>query len=403
MFLSFLYLLFPILLLVPQIGEATDRELQACKTYFPEGQALATQLYNEWLKENPRYYAHSGVRRPWKDSVVIKEMTQLFKEQIQQGDKDEKFMPDWIQAQLPNLSRDFVETSKGRIHYLKGGTGKKILVFFHGNPTWSFIWRKIIANLDPTKYTFIAPDLMNLGFSDSLAKPQLLSIQNEQESFKMENVVTAMDEFLKVINQSYSLESNPDVTLIVQDWGGPIGFGTALRNPDFFKKIVILNTGVGIPQELPDFQKKSHSLLAPLSQRWAPSLFGFIHKLSKVQHDPNSISGIVDKAYQYPLYLSDNLDMTVHYARMVPSRDTDKKIALESIELFEENENFLRNFNGPIQVVWGVSDPVLGEELEKTVKKILPEQTLYKKVLAGHFLQEECPIEIAESIENIQE
>ncbi|MEM7646791.1 MAG: alpha/beta fold hydrolase [Pseudomonadota bacterium] len=369
-------------------------------------------------------------------------------------------IPQWINTLLGKLESHYVETSKGKVHYLKAGNGPKVLIFFHGNPTWSFIWRniiKILDDLDPNEYTFIAPDLPNLGFSHSFPKPSIkddlsqavryaeenaspaMSLfldhladtlerdkASEDRRFKMENVSATMDEFIKTISAKLkdetgkSLEENKDVTLVVQDWGGPIGFSTAVRNPTFYNKMVILNTGVGIPGELPDFQAKAHHWAAPLAQKQGFSqttakiaakfgeqvggLFGtpFTTRLGNVNYDKESISGIISRAYEYPARYTDNLDMAVYFARMVPATITDKTAALESVPLFEKNTEYLRAFKGPIQVVWGMEDGILGPELEATVKGILPDNTVYTKVLAGHFLQEECPKEIAQAIRNVQ-
>jgi pimeloyl-ACP methyl ester carboxylesterase len=64
--------------------------------------------------------------------------------------------------------------------------------------------------------------------------------------------------------------------------------------------------------------------------------------------------------------------------------------------LFHDVERFCKEFEGPIEVVWGIKDPILGKSL-KSVRKILKKAN-FTELDAGHFLQEECPLEIAEAI-----
>lgn len=77
-------------------------------------------------------------------------------------------LPEWIQKQLPEGTENrYFSSAQGRIHYLTRGRGQQV-VLVHGNPTWSFLWRRVMGELDPNLFKVIAPDLMNLGLSDDL-------------------------------------------------------------------------------------------------------------------------------------------------------------------------------------------------------------------------------------------
>lgn len=96
--------------------------------------------------------------------------------------------PKWINEMLPkNTKSSFFQSSLGKIHYLSRGVGQQV-IFIHGNPTWSFSWRKVIDLLNPDEFEIVAPDLLNLGLSDSLSNNQ----------FHFENHIKAIEEFFDV-------------------------------------------------------------------------------------------------------------------------------------------------------------------------------------------------------------
>jgi pimeloyl-ACP methyl ester carboxylesterase len=117
----------------------------------------------------------------------------------------------------------FLRLGEHNLHYIDEGEGKPVLML-HGNPTWSFYYRHL-ANALKENHRVIVPDHMGCGLSD---KPQNYNYTLEQRIQDIEKLVEFLD--LK------------EITLIVHDWGGAIGFGVATRHPELFSKAVILNT-----------------------------------------------------------------------------------------------------------------------------------------------------------------
>ena len=113
-----------------------------------------------------------------------------------------------------------------RLAYLDEGEGKPV-VFFHGEPTWSFLWRKVIPPVRDAGYRCIAPDYAGFGRSD---KPTDLGW------YTYDRHVELMAELLEELDLR-------DATAVVHDWGGPIGLRLAVEHPDRVSRIVIMETG----------------------------------------------------------------------------------------------------------------------------------------------------------------
>lgn len=114
---------------------------------------------------------------------------------------------------------------------IASGTSKTLL-FVHGNPTWSFHWRRLIQALRPD-YRCIAVDHLGCGLSDLQPRPLRLSDHIDN---------------LRRLIRGLDLEQ---ITLVAQDWGGAIGLGALLAERERFERIVLLNTGAFPPPDVP--------------------------------------------------------------------------------------------------------------------------------------------------------
>lgn len=124
-----------------------------------------------------------------------------------------------------------------RIHYLdEGPRDGEVIVCMHGQPTWSYLYRKMIPLFVEAGYRVLAPCLVGYGRSD---KP------SQQEDYTYKRQVTWMDAWYKAVG----LEN---VTLVCQDWGGLIGLRIVANNPDMFARVVVANTGLPDAHDTPD-------------------------------------------------------------------------------------------------------------------------------------------------------
>lgn len=126
----------------------------------------------------------------------------------------------------------WIETPAGKQHYIDEGQGRPLL-FVHGNPTWSFYWRAAVAAAR-SSHRAIAIDHLGCGFSD---KPQDWSYRLADHVDNLERLVLNLD--LR------------DITLVVHDWGGAIGFGVATRHPERFRDFVVTNTAAFRAPKIP--------------------------------------------------------------------------------------------------------------------------------------------------------
>jgi haloalkane dehalogenase len=114
-----------------------------------------------------------------------------------------------------------------RMHYVDAGpTDGSVVLLVHGQPTWSYLYRKVIAVLAEAGLRAIAPDHIGFGRSDKLTEPTDFTLARHVDW--LHSFVTALD--LR------------DVTLVVQDWGGPIGLSALARDPGRFARVVATNS-----------------------------------------------------------------------------------------------------------------------------------------------------------------
>ena len=126
-----------------------------------------------------------------------------------------------------------------RMHYLdEGPRDGEVILCLHGQPVWSYLYRKMIPVLVKGGYRVIAPDLIGFGKSDKPA---------QRSDYTYANHVGWLTSLLS------SLELT-DLTLVCQDWGGLLGLRALTEHPDWFARAVVANTGLpdakGIPDEM---------------------------------------------------------------------------------------------------------------------------------------------------------
>lgn len=287
-------------------------------------------------------------------------------------------LPDFLQRQLPFVRRAYrLESGPDagrRLHFVdQGDAAARPVLLLHGNPTWSFLWRKVIAHLPQLRC--IAPDLLGLGLSDK--PPRVAEHALARHSAAIGELVAALD--LR------------GLVLVGQDWGGPIAALVGANQPERIAGLVLANTSVLLPRTYGGalFHRLARvPLLAELLFRG----LGFpLRLLGRAQGDRRSMAGEVGRAYRWPLRTWRTRAAPLALARMVPSGPSHPSVAG-----LARGEAWVLRFGGPVALVWGMRDPILAPVLGRH-ERALPHANVVRTT-AGHFLQEEVPQELAAAI-----
>jgi cis-3-alkyl-4-acyloxetan-2-one decarboxylase len=287
-------------------------------------------------------------------------------------------LPGWISTMFPrDIERYRLDVGGAEMAVTELGSGRPVLMV-HGNPSWSFLYRKVMQALEGEPLRLIAPDLVGLGTS---SKPGAREHTLENHAAWMASLIEQLD--------------LSDAIVVGQDWGGPIGFLGAAAHPERFTGMVILNTVVSEPR--PGFKSTAFHRFArlPVLSDLAFRLLGFPQVgMSLAQGDRSSIRGAVARAYRWPLAKVADRAAPLALARMVPD-----SLEHPSIAPLRRCREYVEGFDGPIEVVWGDRDPVLGKVIG-WIEKLLPHAHV-TRTDGGHFLQEEHPGPIAAAIRRV--
>jgi haloalkane dehalogenase len=137
--------------------------------------------------------------------------------------------PDERFAALPGYpyAPHYAEVDELRLHHLDEGSGPTVLCF-HGEPSWSYLYRHMLERLVAAGQRVVCPDLVGFGRSDKPTDPGWYTY----------------DRHVETVTRHLEQVDLADVTVVVQDWGGPIGLRWAVEHADQVGRLVILNTGL---------------------------------------------------------------------------------------------------------------------------------------------------------------
>jgi len=287
-------------------------------------------------------------------------------------------LPDFLAKELPFTRRAYVleqGPDAGRtIHFIdQGDPAARPVLLLHGNPTWSFLWRKVIKLLPEMRA--VAPDLLGLGLSSKL--PRLADHTVERHGAAIAELVAALD-----------LQR---MVLVGQDWGGPVAAQVGTRHPDRVAALVLANTSVLLAEKirLSTFHRLART--PGVNQLLFRGLGFPVNLLHRVQGDRRSIRGEVARAYRWPFRTWADRVAPLALARMVPDR-----LDHRSMPALRRGAEWAAGFQGPVALVWGTRDPILGRSLRRH-ERAFPNARV-TRTEAGHFLQEEVPEELAQAI-----
>jgi haloalkane dehalogenase len=266
------------------------------------------------------------------------------------------------------------ETSAGRLHYLDSGIGDPVL-FVHGNPSSSYEFRHVMADLHEER-RLVAPDLIGFGQSD---KPSDWDYLPSQHAATLEALVLSLD--LKAI------------TLVVSDWGGPIGLSVAIRHPDRFRALVITNSWAWPVDNDPHFSSFS-SLMGGAVGRWLTRHFNFFAAVvvRRGFANPSKLTSQVAATYRRPFAKPDDRKGCWTFPQQI----------VAATPWLAELERGLKRLNGkPVALCWGEKDVAFREKELKHWLTIYPWASLVRLPECGHFVAEEDPQTVADAVRTV--
>ena len=279
--------------------------------------------------------------------------------------------PDEQFANLPGYPFEphYAEQDGLRLHYLDEGDGPAVLLL-HGEPTWSYLYRTIIPELTPTARA-IAPDYFGFGRSD---KP--LRVEDYSYDFHTRSIVRLVEEL-----------DLRDATVVVQDWGGPVGLRVAVEHPERIGKLVIMNTGIGGGRPPSEEWLRFRDWLRRLGTEMIP---GRLVQISAVQ----PIADEVVEAYSAPWPVPESKAGIIAFPDLVPI-STDHPDLAAHLSVKSE----LGRWDRPALVLFSDSDPIFSPAVAERIAAHIPGALEAETIEgAGHFLQEDQGAEIGRRI-----
>ena len=253
----------------------------------------------------------------------------------------------------------YTEQDGLRMHYIDEGEGDPVLLL-HGEPTWAFLYRKVIAELVGT-HRGVAPDYFGFGRSDKPTDPGFYTYDRHVES------ITRLAAELDL----------RDITLVVQDWGGPVGFRFAVENPERIARLVVLNTGIGARAPSEEWLRFQEFMRRVGNEIVAGQLI----QLSLVQ----PVDADVIAAYDAPFPVPESRVGIVAFPELVPtSREHPNAEPMLAVNAA------LGRLDRPSLVLFSDSDPIFSRQAAEAMAETLADAELDPPLAgAGHFLQED--------------
>jgi haloalkane dehalogenase len=262
----------------------------------------------------------------------------------------------------------YVDVDGLRMHYVDEGAGE-VVVCFHGEPTWAYLYRKMLPRLVAAGQRVIAPDMAGFGRSD---KP------TDRDWYTYDRHVEYVTKLLAQVEFE-------GATVVVHDWGGPIGLRWAVENEDRVARLVILNTGLFAGQVNEAFMAWRN-----FAERNPDLPVGFIIQSATVTELPQEIMD----AYEAPWPNAESKAGVAQFPLLVPISEDGVGVA----EMAAVRER-LSKWEKPALVCFSDSDPIFPPRAGQRFVDLIPGARELRVIEGGaHFLQEDKGEDIAAAV-----
>lgn len=277
----------------------------------------------------------------------------------------------WLNRKLYPFKSHYLQIENQQLHYIDEGEGP-ILLFVHGTPSWSFDFRHLIKALSKS-YRCIALDHIGFGLSD---KPKDYPYSIDQHAKNLEKLI----EHLKL----------EQFSLLLHDFGGPIGWEYALKYPEKIEKLVVMNSWLGSSKEDPNFKKMEKILKSPILPFLYKQLnFSARFLLPQAFANKKLLTKDIRKHYRKPFGKASERIGPLAFAKSL----------LNDQDLFEQqNQQAQKLSKSPSLLIWGMADSFIGAHYLQQLQAALPHSKSVELEGVGHFPQEEAPEKVLDAL-----
>ncbi len=247
-----------------------------------------------------------------------------------------------------------------RAHYLDEGPkdAKEVFLCLHGEPTWSYLYRRMIPVFSKHGIRVIAPDLIGFGRSDKPTDENIYTFKFHRD-------------YLLAFIEKLDLKN---VTLVCQDWGGLLGLTLPMEYPERFKRLLIMNTALMMgPADSPAFDKWKKNITAADDLDLSTFMRKYEPIISKAEGDAYA-APFPERSYKAGVY---------KFPKLVGTDQFGIEISRKAADFWS------KQWNGDVFMAVGMKDEMLGPSVMAHMQKLIngcPEPLEIKE--AGHFVQE---------------
>ena len=255
------------------------------------------------------------------------------------------------------------------MHFVDEGSGEP-MVMLHGDPTWGYLYRHFIPAFSHT-HRCLVPDHLGMGKSE---------VPQDASCYRLEQRIAQFESLLLHLDVH-------DITLVVHDWGGPVGLGFATRHPERIKRLVLLNTWAFAPWPGGSFPRLLELIRSPRGEAFVLQKNGYLEPaLLGTTFHADMLTVPILQAYRAPFPTPESRLAMLWWSRDIPVVETDVSYAE-----MKRIEHALPLFSQiPVLLIWGMQDPVISPAVLRCWQRLYPHAQTYEIDDASHFLQEDA-------------
>lgn len=250
------------------------------------------------------------------------------------------------------------------------------VIAVHGNPTWSYLWRRLLAET-PGDWRVIAVDQIGMGYSQRPDAPRLLE-----------------DRIDDLGRLTQAMHVAGPVVVVAHDWGGPVALGWALEHPELLRGVVLTNTAVHQP-------KAAQAPRLIRVARWAPLRAAVTQRTPLFTRGTTALSAArgrpldrdVVRAFKAPYRGAKRRQAIADFVADIPLEDDHPSAAvLDGIAAG------VRTLDVPVLLAWGADDPVFSDIYLQDLLQRMPHADVHRYERAGHLVMEDAPETIGDMV-----